>query len=303
VATTVSATLIAELPDITGGDTVVRIALDYDHRPLILTHHLPEPSTATVDRWAAEFGIPRNAVLRVWRQDAAGGWGCADLPDPPMWAQVQPLADGGWLVAASRAVEPEHNATIFDRQGVKVGSFHAGDAIAHVQATSDGRVWIANFDEYLGGDNSALPEGLICLDLVGRRVFGFHDVATDDIPYIDDCYALNVVDEHETWLCYYSGFPLVKLVDYAAVRMWSRPPVVGAHAFAVGLDRVLLSPGYRRRDPLTLVDLHTSAKRRIGPLDDRGRRIPISERCVARGPRMFFLDGTRLFGLDVRELE
>ena len=62
-----------------------------------------------------------------------------------------------------------------------------------------------------------------------------------DLPYIDDCYTLNVVGS-SVWLSYYTDFPLGCLRDFKLERAWDS---LGANrAFAVRGDRLVIFPAY-----------------------------------------------------------
>ena len=53
-----------------------------------------------------------------------------------------------------------------------------------------------------------------CFDSTGQLIFDSYDqyVEKYNIPYIDECYAMNVIDG-DVWLYYYSEFPLVQMKD------------------------------------------------------------------------------------------
>lgn len=309
MAKTVRSQLVAELPDLLGEDELLSISVGFDLEPIVVARHRLRTPETTLEKWAKELGSPEGSVLRVWRRAKNGTFAHTDLGAELVHPCVQPLADGGWLAVASRAVEPEHNAVVFDANGASTSDFHAGDAIQDVQVTGDGRVWVSNFDEK-DSEKSELAEGLICLDLVGRPVFRFSSVLSDAVPGVFDCYALNVVSGSETWACYYDDFPLVQIRDFEVVGIWKDHGVSGADAFAVHDHAVLFGPGYEGQEALALVTLGRKRSRKLWLADATGKRIAPSEGSglwrvthFARGPRMFAFDGRRLFMVDMREMD
>jgi hypothetical protein len=202
----------------------------------------------------------------------------------------------------ARGQEPEHNALLYDELGRRVGDFHAGDAISSVQVTRDGKVWIANVDE-MYSERSELAEGLICVDLLGRPMFRFSHVISEQVPQIDDCYALNVVSDGETWATYYSDFPIVKLTEFEVEGVWPARAPAGSHAFAVHETRLLFGPDYRGQ--CWLVDLGVGARKRVRFEDPEGRGLNFRGnklKFVARGRMAYVLSGSQLLRIDLAEL-
>jgi hypothetical protein len=205
--------------------------------------------------------------IRVCRGDHAP----ADLPEAE--GLVQPLGADRWLVVRSRARRDEENARVYDGSGRLVSSFPVGDAVAHVQTTLDGRIWVGYFDEGVLAARTLAGDGAVCLDEAGRRLFGFNteglgQLAADRPPVpaaaverarargdrspvdhlaIHDVYAMNVEPRRRAWLHHYSAFPLVWVEREAVRAIWTELPVVSAHAFAVDGRRVLFAGGRRRR--------------------------------------------------------
>src|SRR6202000_1046547 len=64
------------------------------------------------------------------------------------------------------------------------------------------------------------------------------------MPRIDDCYALNVLDQNEVWVCYYSDFPVVALYEKTFKKAWLDFPLRAARAFAVSGDKLLMISAY-----------------------------------------------------------
>ena len=194
--------------------------------------------------------------LRAHRADGS----IAELPEAE--GIVQPLGADRWLVVQGRARADEHNARVYDHAARLLSSFQAGDAVAHVQTTLDARIWIGYFDEGVLSGRTLAGEGAVCLDEVGRRLFGFNSDglamlarrrpvmpgSSVDHLAIHDVYAMNVEARRSAWLHYYSAFPLVWIEQGAIRAIWTELPVRSAHSFAVDGRRALFAGG-RLRGP------------------------------------------------------
>jgi hypothetical protein len=211
-------------------------------------------------------------------------WETLDLPETvENFHQVQPLGENGWLLVRGRADdEQDRNAQVYDGFGRHVRSFHAGDGIQDVQTTEDGRLWVSYFDEGVFGDTTLGQSGLVCLDDHGRCVFDFPTLVGDDVPSIADCYAMNVGSDREVWLCYYTDFPLVRLLDGKPEGIWLKQPVSGSPGFAVSGELILFAGGYNRKNELFLVQLRNMRCKTIMPVDALGETV---KKFAAHGRR------------------
>jgi hypothetical protein len=206
---------------------------------------------------------------------------------------VQPLGEKGWLVVRCRAKgEADRNAHVFNGEGMLCSSFHAGDAIEDVQTTERGDSWVSYFDEA-----PMSQSGLACFDDQGRSVFRFNDLGT--APHLLDCYALNVCSDREVWLCYYTDFPLVRLVDRKVARIWPKLNVKGSHAFAVS-QHVLFAGKYSKPHDLFLADLGTMRVKERIPVNDNGKAIR-SFTAFGRGSRLYLHSGAEVFVVDLAD--
>jgi hypothetical protein len=299
---TISAQKVVDFPDLFGDDAPMGVFLDFEAEPLMAAWRPRPGADPTITRWARELGLPGDAELVVWRCEG-GEWRSTTFEGPTRPYHHIQRTPHGWLCVESRARDPEHNAVLFDRAGRTESDFHAGDAISSVQATSDGKVWVSNFDEKYS-EASELAEGLICLDLVGRPVFRFGSVTSAEVPGIVDCYALNAVSDNEAWVYYYDEFPLVKLVDFHVESVWPNPCPAGPHAFALAESMVLFSPGYSERKGLSLVDLVAGGVRQVQLVDEAGKRLRTARgrSYLARGSRMYVADEKSLYVVDLTAL-
>jgi|SRR5579871_5660191 len=219
---------------------------------------------------------------------------------------VQPMPDGNFLLVDSRLTkidtrDPDvayhpgkyfDNAHVFDRSGKKLYGFMAGDGIGHVQTTVNGEIWIAFFDEGVFGDPSRTgglaAAGLVCLNAQGKVLFRYSEqiAESNGIPTIDDCYALNVMDQDEVWLCYYGDFPVVSLSNKTLTKAWIDFPRRAAKAFAVCGETLLMVSAYR--GPRWLyVDLNSRVLTDTPIVDETGSPIDV-ELCFARGNTIYF---------------
>jgi hypothetical protein len=232
-----------------------------------------------------------------------GNWATLDLPPTAEnYCPVQPLPKGEWLLVRGRAAdEGERNAYVHAANGELVRSFHAGDGVADVQTTERGRVWVSYFDEGVFGNTPLGASGLALLDRRGRPLFCFTDLGAGPlVQSMADCYALNVCSDRETWLYYYTDFPLVRLLDRKLGGCW-RMPVHGSNAFAVDGMRVLLGGSYERKDSLFLVHLDILASQELKPADEKGK--PLRRfRPFGRRHHLYLATQEALYVVDVGSL-
>ena len=159
---------------------------------------------------------------------------------------VDRLADGRWLVAASRAAEGETNARLYGSDGTPAGAFAMGDGIEHIRCAADGTIWVGYFDEgVFGGPNTdgswpVSSSGIARFAPDGTVLWTFNTEERADLS-IADCYALTL-NENTPWSCFYTDFPIVR-VRSGTVRHW-RNGIRGSKALATDGQHVLLAGGY-----------------------------------------------------------
>lgn len=235
---------------------------------------------------------------------SSGAWRTIDLPEiDENYHSVQPLGPEEWLLVRGRSDDDEdRNAHVYDASGRHLRSFPAGDGIQDVQTTPDGRIWVSYFDEGVFGGTKLGGMGLVCLDGRGHCSFRFTDILDDGLPGICDCYALNVVSDREVWLCYYTDFPLVKLLDNKVDGIWPRFPVGGSPGFAVDGELTLFAGGYSRKGNLYLVRPGERNATELTPVSEDGRQVG---RFAASGRqnRLFLQTEEALLFVDVPTLE
>lgn len=226
-----------------------------------------------------------------------------DLPPTPQVYYYAQKLGNNYLCVAARCAPGEKNAHIFSTTGDLIRSFHVGDGINDVQTAPSGQIWISYFDEGVCGDTEHSPQGLTCFsEFETQRVFGFaSDAENSHAPgSIIDCYALNVASNRDTWLCYYTDFPLVHLRDFKIKDVFLPPPeMIGSHAFAVCDWRRLFAGGYHFNNQLFWRD--EASKRQIEAVDENGDAIT-GKRAHGRGADLFLCDVARVHILSLNEI-
>jgi hypothetical protein len=150
------------------------------------------------------------------------------------------------------------------------------------------------------GETTLGKSGLACLDEKGRAIFRFATLGDGIVRNMADCYALNVCSNREAWLCYYTDFPLVKLMDKAIENHWS-VPVKGSHGFAVDGIRVLFGGSYEKKESLFLGVVDDSDFKELVPLDKNGN--PLKKfRAFGRRHQMYLETESALYLVDLKSL-
>ncbi|MFP2906862.1 hypothetical protein ACLESD_17810 [Pyxidicoccus sp. 3LFB2] len=233
---------------------------------------------------------------------------------------VQPLPGGRVVLVDARCrYNPsgphERNAAVYTYEGALVRELTLGDGIQDVQATSDGRLWVSYFDEGVfgnygwrmgGGRNAPIGQaGLVLFDDTGQRLSAY-DAGGAGTDIIVDCYALNVASDDETWLYFYSKFPLVRLRSGERPTVWETP-LRGATALAVNATHVLFGGSYTSLADFQLYLLHDKGAPLLRPvcsfeLTDKTGTPWKPTGLSGRGPWMYGLEGTRVFRIDLDTL-
>ena len=178
-------------------------------------------------------------------------------PTEKQYFNAEKLPDNSWLMVSGRTDRQIPNGDIFDTKGKLTRSLELGDCTEHIQATSSGDIWIGYGDEGVFGGSDLGPEGLVCLGANGIPKLRFFQeiVGEHSVPSIDDCYALNTCRNGDTWVCYYSHFPIVRLKHCRFDESWINFPAMAVRALAVNGEKLLMVPAYRRIGLLYFCDL------------------------------------------------
>ena len=242
---------------------------------------------------------------------------------------VQPLSESELLLVCCRSEyrgpdDFDKNARVYTFDGNFVRNFLLGDGIRCVQTTADGVIWTSYFDEGIfgnhgwslpadettglvswngGGNQRDLPfgspvgvSGLVAWNAGGTKTFEYQPTAGLDI--ICDCYAMNVESNRDTWVYYYTEFPLVRIHNCRVEGHW-KIPVKGCDAFAVSGQHALFAGGYRTKDIFHLLSLESGGEAKIVErlrFQDQGKTL-VGDRIAARAESIYVLDRCRLYRL------
>lgn len=222
---------------------------------------------------------------------------------------IQPYP-GGVLLAGARcrwgAEGPEQNAVAIDWDGRELRRFTLGDGIQDLRTTSTGTIWASYFDEGIFGNygwSSPGPTaigapGLVSFTSNGNPAFAY-DAEAAGTDGICDAYAVNVVDDSEVWLYFYTEFPIVRVRE-GSYRVW-RFGVGGAQALALRDDRVLIFGDYKQRNLARVVELRDDSTTRVVEeflVKDEARKPLDSARAWGVGRDLFLAQERWLCKLD-----
>jgi hypothetical protein len=223
---------------------------------------------------------------------------------------VQPLSDGGALVATTRVeVGGDPNALIFDRRGRIRRRIMFGDGIEEVHVDKAGKAWVSYFDEgvygnsgwgQLDGPAPIGSSGLTCFDLSsGDLEWSFEPPPGGN--HIDDCYALNVGDAG-VWVYYYAAFDLARIDPHGSISRWAAG-WAGAQAIAVDGQTVLLVGAYEAPLAASLFSFaaHDLTDARPVVLESLDGQPPTG-RIFARGDRVYSVDGPAWFSASLADI-
>ena len=224
---------------------------------------------------------------------------------------VQPLKSGDFLLVCGRTQfrgpdNFDRNGRVYHSDGQLRRDMLLGDGIQSVQTTSGGVIWTSYYDEGIfgsrGWETPVGADGLVAWNASGEKVFSFQ--AGEDLNRISDCYAMNVVSDAETWIYYYTDFPLVRIRQHELAGAWSIP-LAGSYAFAVSDSIALFSDGYERRNRYHLFQLGEtfSDVQPVGSvklLREDGHEI-IAEAITGRGDSLWILADYQVYRLSVRQ--
>ncbi|MBB5801075.1 hypothetical protein F4560_000843 [Saccharothrix ecbatanensis] len=252
---------------------------------------MPADRVATMPEPEAVGVGPDGTAFAVWPYRDGGNrkqvtWhvggrrrviGAVDVETDLRVSFVQPLPEGHVLLAAARAKRGAVNAEVWTGSGELRHSGHIGDAIEELLTTPEGKVWAGYFDEAMGGSG---PEG--------HGLARFREDLTVDwlypldagLPYISDCYSLNVEDE-TAYFCPYTEFHILSVAG-TRVTDWGPSPCRSAHQLLRrGADLALLTGWGPEYDVATLLRISRDGVRQEG----RQCRVVLPDGMEASGLR------------------
>jgi hypothetical protein len=210
---------------------------------------------------------------------------------------AQPLGKN-WILVASRIDEEDNdikNAYVFNTEGKILNRFEYGDAVADVQTTPGGDVWVSYFDQSNAGR-------LNCYK-AGDKTFNFYNSIQKNnphVPPIDDCYAMNVTSE-STNIYYYYDFPFVKIMGENEFELYEDIPIEGCKAFAIDGNNVLFSHGYDDKPEVYLYSLNEKKKVTFKTLKSDGSALNYNY-SIGRESKLYLLESTDLYIIDIKDL-
>jgi hypothetical protein len=199
---------------------------------------MPAHPTDTMREPAAVGVGPDGTALAVWRfREAANRmqvtWHipgrrrvirAVDVETDLRVSFVQPLPDDRVLLVAARSRPGDANAEVWTGGGDLQHRSYLGDAIEDLLTTPTGKVWTSYFDEAMGGSG---PEGHGLARFNSDLTVDWLYPLNSGLPYISDCYSLNVAEE-TAYFCPYTHFHILSATD-TQVTEWGPSPYKSAH--------------------------------------------------------------------------
>ena len=298
---TVTAVQQADLAEVTAGWNIINVTVGPGGEMLVLL--LKQQPDYRATGLGASYAKPfadRPNQFRICRLQE-GMKHTIDLPETrENFHFLQPLDAGRWLLVRARTVDQSDlNAHIYSAAGQHLSAFHTGNSVQDVQATKDGDIWVSFFDQGVCSNDEMAQEGVLCLDDCGKISFTL--ASLPNVPYIADCYAMNVAYKNEVWLCYYTDFPLVRIRDKKLSHIWPDMPVAGSRAFAVTKDRVLFAGGYQERPFLFLVSLFPVKAQQLQPVNNDSEVLTAFS-AFGRGSKLYLIEGTCVYMIDANDV-
>jgi len=200
---------------------------------------------------------------------------------------TQNLLDGFLVVGSRCKWTPEHvekNALRFDRSGRLIQEATFGDGIAKIGTTAGGLTWAGYFDEGIFGNfgwGGPGPEPLGCR---GINCFGADLRLLVRAPGFDiqDCYAMNVVNE-SVYACCYPDWRIRHIDKTGAQASWSNE-IAGARNILVSGKSAALVGGYTMRNRIVIGRLESGKFRIVttAKVSLDGTLLPSSARLATR---------------------
>lgn len=274
------------------------MAVDWNGGPLVLVEEgkLPYASIRTsIDAQIAWLNTPPKAHHLIYWEGLSQRTVRFENSTGILTLHVQPFGEG-WLLGDTRGGRTD----IYDRAGRPQRTLDLGDASEDLQTTPNGKIWVSYFDEGVYGRGVGSQQGVVCFDPSGHPIFKYFDFAIEnELPLIDDCYAMNVIGEDEVWLSYYSAFPLVSIRNFQLHRTWNDFGPIG-NAFAIFDDFVVFPKCYTRvngGNSLLLRRTLSEAPKdeSLEAIDDEGKTIGGEFKTAARGSQFYLWTKTSLY--------
>lgn len=236
---------------------------------------MPGHPTATIREPEAVGVGPDGTALAVWRFHEGNNrrqvtWhvpgrrrvmGSVDVEsDLRRVSFVQPLPEGRVLLVAARARAGEVNAEVWAGDGELQHRGHLGDAIEELLTTPAGNVWASYFDEAMGGSG---PEGHGLARFNSDLTVDWLYPLNSGLPFISDCYSLNVAGE-TAYFCPYTQFHILSATG-TQVTDWGPSPYRSAHhLLRHGPDLALINGVGPECDVATMLRISRDGQPQVG---------------------------------------
>ncbi|MBE7118464.1 hypothetical protein [Bacillus cereus] len=193
----------------------------------------------------------------------------------------------------------DDNAVIYNPDGSEYVKFYAGEGIQDCQVDVNEEIWVSYCDEGIFGECPIGANGIVAFDSKGRLIFDSYDqyVERFNVPPIDDCYAMNIIDG-DVWLYYYSEFPLVQMKDKKFHMSWNEINLtreIWSESFAVVQDKVVF---ITRDKQLVVYDLNNNHVYDSNPCNELGEPIQFVN-YYSRGSVMYFQTDDRIYYVEL----
>lgn len=279
--------------------TVSRVAIDWKGSPLVLVEEgkSPYPNVnASPDARIIWLNTAPKAHHLIHWDGLSQRTVRFEKSTGILTFHVQPFGEG-WLLGDVRGGRAE----VYDGAGRPQRTLDLGDASNDIQTTPNGKIWVSYFDEGVYGGGPGSQQGIVCFDSSGRQIFKYFNFAEENkLPFIDDCYAMDVVSEDEVWLSYYSDFPLVSIRSFRLHRAWKDFGCMD-RAFSVFEGAVVFPKCYTRNEGDSQLLRRTLSEspqtEQLEATDDDGRTIGGQFKAAARGAKFYLWTETALYEL------
>jgi hypothetical protein len=277
--------------------SVFNASVDWEGNPLLLVQEgkprYPGNDTS-IDTQAEWLNTPPKANHLIYWEGNSRQTLTFDKSARPFAFHVQRFGDG-WLL----------DGDICDRTGRVLKRIEFGGGSNDVQTTSDGHIWVSYGDEAVFGHGIG-QNGVVCFNSQGQPIFKYLEFAErNQLPFIDDCYAMNVVSEEEAWLCYYGDFPLVSIKNFQLYRCWKDFGCID-RAFALRGETIIFPKCYTQlsgKSQLLVRTLSGSGQAELVDLvDEDGTNIEGHFTSVSRGAHFYLTTETALYKLPIETL-
>ncbi|MFD1887258.1 hypothetical protein [Paenibacillus wenxiniae] len=235
------------------------------------------------------------------------------IPDQRyLYHYVQPLHEQLLLVGARATYygqdQFDRNARVWSRDGVPMRDFLLGDGIESVQVTRAGTIWTSYFDEGVYGNYGWVEpigaSGLIAWDAEGNIRY------KNTAALIDDCYALNVVNEQDVWFYYYSDFQLGHITNGVQTESsqvtFLHPGISGSSGFITDGEHFLFDAGYNKHGLFRFKTMHKPGhlnKGRVIEFVNEHKQPLQHARQDLRQDRLLFCTEQALYGVTLNEIQ